>query len=57
MLLFIVGILCGIDTTKRFAVSTSIIDWIIDYLSLAFLTTHDIELIEMWKDQCDNVHF
>lgn len=55
--LFIDEILRGTNTVERIAASSSIINWIADYPSLAFVATHDIELTEMLKDQCDNVHF
>lgn len=55
--LFIDEILRGTNTVERIAASSSIIDWIDDYPSLAFVATHDIELTEILKDQCENVHF
>lgn len=55
--LFIDEILRGTNTVERIAASSSIINWIADYPSLAFIATHDIELTEMLKGQCDNVHF
>lgn len=55
--LFIDEILRGTNTVERIAASSSIINWLADYPSLAFVATHDVELTEMLKDQCDNVHF
>jgi len=55
--LFIDEILRGTNTIERIAASSSIINWIADYPSLAFVATHDIELTEILSDQCDNVHF
>lgn len=55
--LFIDEILRGTNTVERIAASASIIHWINDYPSLAFVATHDIELTEMLKDECTNVHF
>lgn len=55
--LFIDEILRGTNTIERIAASSSIIDWIDDYPSLAFVATHDIELTEILNEQCDNVHF
>jgi DNA mismatch repair ATPase MutS len=55
--LFIDEILRGTNTVERIAASSSIIHWINDYPSLAFVATHDIELTEILKDQVANVHF
>ena len=55
--LFIDEILRGTNTVERIAASASIIHWINDYPSLAFVATHDIELTEMLKDEATNVHF
>lgn len=55
--LFIDEILRGTNTVERIAASSSIINWIADYSSLAFVATHDVELTEILKDQCKNVHF
>lgn len=55
--LFIDEILRGTNTVERIAASSSIVNWIDDYPSLAFVATHDIELTEILKNQCDNVHF
>lgn len=54
---FIDEILKGTNTIERIAASSSIIKWLNDYPSLTFVATHDIELTEMLKDICDNVHF
>ena len=32
-------------------------NWLSDYPSLAFVATHDIELTEILKNECENVHF
>lgn len=42
---------------ERIAASSSIINWINQYPSLAFVAIHDIELTEILKEQCENVHF
>lgn len=55
--LFIDEILRGTNTVERIAASSSIINWLSDYPVLTFVATHDVELTEMLKDQCDNVHF
>lgn len=55
--LFIDEILRGTNTVERIAASASIIQWINNYPSLAFVATHDIELTEMLKDDATNVHF
>lgn len=55
--LFIDEILRGTNTVERIAASSSIINWITDYPSLAFVATHDIELTEILKDKCDKLHF
>lgn len=55
--LFIDEILRGTNTVERIAASSSIINWLNDYPALAFVATHDVELTEILKNQCDNVHF
>ena len=54
---FIDEILKGTNTIERIAASSSVVTWLADYPSLSFVATHDIELTEMLKKQCDNVHF
>lgn len=54
---FIDEILKGTNTIERIASSSSVVTWLGDYLSLSFVATHDIELTEILKNQCDNVHF
>lgn len=54
---FVDEILKGTNTIERIAASASIIKWLDDSSSLAFVATHDIELTELLKDICDNVHF
>jgi len=54
---FIDEILKGTNTIERIASSSSVVTWLGDYPSLSFVATHDIELTEILKNQCDNVHF
>lgn len=54
---FIDEILKGTNTIERIAASSSVVTWLADYPSLSFVATHDIELTEMLKEYCDNVHF
>ncbi|MEO1771727.1 MULTISPECIES: MutS-related protein [Enterococcus] len=54
---FIDEILRGTNTVERIAASASIVHWLQDYNSLAFIATHDIELTEMLKNECRNLHF
>ena len=54
---FIDEILKGTNTVERIAASASIIDWLKSYPSLAYVATHDIELTEILKHSCENVHF
>ncbi|MCB5952201.1 DNA mismatch repair protein MutS [Enterococcus sp. BWT-B8] len=54
---FIDEILKGTNTIERIAASASIINWLKQYPSLAFVATHDIELTEILKHSCENVHF
>ncbi|MHC5217882.1 MutS-related protein [Enterococcus sp. LJL128] len=54
---FIDEILKGTNTIERIAASASIIDWLKDYPSIAFVATHDIELTEILKYSCTNLHF
>lgn len=54
---FIDEILKGTNTIERIAASSSVVTWLADYPSLSFVATHDIELTEMLKKQCDNVRF
>jgi hypothetical protein len=56
-LCFIDEILKGTNTVERIAASSSIIQWLNKYPSLAFVATHDIELTEILKKNCNNVHF
>ncbi|MFK4566584.1 DNA mismatch repair protein MutS [Enterococcus sp. UD-01] len=56
-LCFIDEILKGTNTIERIAASASIVHWLNDYPSLAFVATHDIELTEILKNSCANVHF
>ncbi|MEI5994627.1 MutS-related protein [Candidatus Enterococcus mansonii] len=56
-LCFIDEILKGTNTIERIAASSSMVHWLGDYPSLAFVATHDIELTEILKDSCTNVHF
>lgn len=54
---FIDEILKGTNTIERISASASIVNWMKHYDSLAFVATHDIELTEILKHSCDNVHF
>lgn len=54
---FIDEILKGTNTVERIAASSSIIHWLSGYPSLAFVATHDIELTEILKQDCRNIHF
>ncbi len=54
---FIDEILKGTNTIERIASSASVVKWLADYPSLAFVATHDIELTEILKNECENVHF
>lgn len=56
-LCFIDEILKGTNTIERIAASSSIVHWLGNYPSLAFVATHDIELTEILKGSCENVHF
>ncbi|AUB53927.1 MutS-related protein [Enterococcus mundtii] len=54
---FVDEILKGTNTIERIASSAAIVNWLSDYPSLAFVATHDIELTEILKKDCANVHF
>ena len=54
---FIDEILKGTNTVERIAASSSVVAWIADHPSLAFVATHDIELTEILKNKCANLHF
>lgn len=54
---FIDEILKGTNTIERISASASIVNWMKAYDSLAFVATHDIELTEILKKTCENVHF
>lgn len=54
---FIDEILKGTNTIERIAASASVVQWLSQYPSLAFVATHDIELTEILKNTCDNLHF
>ncbi|MTD38378.1 DNA mismatch repair protein MutS [Erwinia sp. CPCC 100877] len=56
-LCFIDEILKGTNTVERIAASASIVHWLNDFPSLAFVATHDIELTEILRRSCANVHF
>ncbi|WP_071130784.1 MutS-related protein [Enterococcus timonensis] len=56
-LCFIDEILKGTNTIERIAASSSIVAWLADHGALSFVATHDIELTEILKKQCANVHF
>lgn len=54
---FVDEILKGTNTIERIASSAAVVRWLADYPSLAFVATHDIELTEILKNECKNVHF
>ena len=54
---FIDEILKGTNTIERIAASSSVVKWLNEYSSLSFVATHDIELTEVLKQYCENVHF
>ncbi|WP_066026514.1 MutS-related protein [Enterococcus mundtii] len=54
---FVDEILKGTNTIERIASSAAIVNWLSDFPSLAFVATHDIELTEILKKDCANVHF
>lgn len=54
---FIDEILKGTNTIERISASASIVHWLSKQNLLAFVATHDIELTEILKADCDNVHF
>ncbi|MFV0557762.1 MAG: MutS-related protein [Enterococcus sp.] len=54
---FVDEILKGTNTIERIAASASVVSWLTTYPSLAFVATHDIELTEMLKNKCTNLHF
>ncbi len=54
---FIDEILRGTNTVERIAASASIVHWLYNYNSLAFIATHDIELTEILRNECRNLHF
>ncbi|KAF1299526.1 DNA mismatch repair protein MutS [Enterococcus sp. JM4C] len=54
---FVDEILKGTNTIERISASASVVDWLSDYPSIAFVATHDIELTEILKNSCKNVHF
>lgn len=54
---FIDEILKGTNTIERIAASSSVVKWLAQQPSLAFVATHDIELTEILKNSCDNLHF
>lgn len=56
-LCFVDEILKGTNTIERIAASASIVNWVGKFPSIAFVATHDIELTEILKDSCQNVHF
>lgn len=54
---FVDEILEGTDTIEQVASSASVVRWLAEYSSLAFATTHDIELAEVLKNCYGNIHF
>ncbi|MGX7419993.1 MutS-related protein [Carnobacterium gallinarum] len=56
-LCFVDEILKGTNTIERISASAAIVHWLSQQNVLAFIATHDIELTEILKNDCDNVHF
>jgi len=54
---FIDEILRGTNTIERIAASASVIRWMTRFDSLLLVATHDIELPEILKEECENIHF
>lgn len=54
---FIDEILRGTNTIERIAASASVVAWLAEFQALVFVATHDIELTEILRDSCENVHF
>ena len=54
---FVDEILKGTNTIERIAASASIVHWLSQTDSLAMVATHDIELTEILKANCANLHF
>lgn len=54
---FVDEILRGTNTVERISASSAIVNWLRASQSLAFIATHDIELTELLKDHCENIHF
>ena len=54
---FIDEILKGTNTIERIAASSSVVSWLSETSSLAMVATHDIELTEILKTKCANIHF
>ncbi|MGX2946846.1 MutS-related protein [Enterococcus alishanensis] len=54
---FIDEILKGTNTIERISASSSIVKWLSQYSSLVYVATHDIELTEILRNYCQNVHF
>lgn len=54
---FIDEILRGTNTIERIAASASIIRWMTRFDSFLLVATHDIELPEILREECGNIHF
>lgn len=54
---FIDEILKGTNIIERIASSASIIRYLYDNNSIAYIATHDIELTEMFNVKIENIHF
>ncbi|MDD7305351.1 MAG: hypothetical protein PUG67_02040 [Peptoniphilaceae bacterium] len=54
---FIDEILKGTNTIERIAASFSVITYLIEKSSLAMIASHDIELVSLFKDKVNNIHF
>jgi DNA mismatch repair ATPase MutS len=56
-LCFVDEILKGTNTIERISASSSIVHWLNQFSTLAFIATHDIELTEILSNSCENIHF
>lgn len=54
---FVDEILKGTNTVERIAASSSVVHWLSQSVSLSMVATHDIELTEILKMSCANLHF
>ena len=56
-LCFIDEILRGTNTAERIAASIAVIKYLVQKKCIAIVATHDVELTEELKEDCDNYHF